>query len=384
MPIRPKSEPRRLRKSSAPKVGQPPLASLREAEAVRASEARYRALFELGPVAVYSCDTDGVIQEFNRRAAELWGREPELGDTDERFCGSFRLYRPDGSFMPHRQCPMALVVAGKLSSVRDGELLIERPDGSRVTVLVNISPLTDAHGEIVGAINCFYDITDRKKAEERERLLASELAHRGKNLLSVVHAIVSRSLTGTRSLEEARDVILKRLQALSRGHAVLDRDGEAVGAPVAEIIRLEFESFSERVTAVGPEVVLAPRAAQTFALVVHELATNASKYGALSAAGSGRVVIDWSIIGTDGDGRFQFRWRERGGPTVAEPERSGFGRMLMERAAADEFGAQPKLSFAPEGLTYEFVAPLSPLAASMVADAGARGWVGAAARVIQT
>src|SRR6185295_3285789 len=209
MPIRPKSEPTTPRKSSAPKVGQPPLASLREAEAVRASEARYRALFELGPVAVYSCDTGGVIQEFNRRAAELWGLEPELGDTDERFCGSFRLYRPDGSFMPHRQCPMALVVAGKLSSVRDGELLIERPDGSRVTVLVNISPLTDAHGEIVGAINCFYDITDRKKAEERERLLASELAHRGKNLLSVVHAIVSRSLTGTRSLEEARDVILK-------------------------------------------------------------------------------------------------------------------------------------------------------------------------------
>ena len=71
---------------------------------------RYRTLFNLGPMAVYTCDTSGVIQEFNRRAAELWGREPAFGDTDERFCGSFKMFRPDGSFMPHDQCPMAEVV----------------------------------------------------------------------------------------------------------------------------------------------------------------------------------------------------------------------------------------------------------------------------------
>src|SRR5687767_5591481 len=97
-------------------------------EAVRWNEQRYRTLFDLGPVAVYSCDASGVIQEFNRRAVELWGCEPAPGDTDRLFCGSFKLFRPDGSFMPHEQCPMAEVVAGTLAEARDAEVLIERPD----------------------------------------------------------------------------------------------------------------------------------------------------------------------------------------------------------------------------------------------------------------
>ena len=147
--------------------------------AVRESEERYRVLFELSPVAVYSIDTLGVIRNFNRHAAELWGRAPATGDTDERFCGAYRLFRPDGSFMPHEQCPMAEVVAGKIPEARDAEVLIERPDGSRVTVIVNIRPLKNERGEIIGAINCFYDISERKRAEEeRERLLGREQAAR--------------------------------------------------------------------------------------------------------------------------------------------------------------------------------------------------------------
>jgi len=137
----------------------------RAEEATRQSEERYRALFNLGPMAVYTIDTSGVIRDFNRHAAELWGREPALGDTDQRFCGSFKMFRPDGSFMPHDQCPMAEVVLGKISAVHNGEVLIERPDGSHVTVLVNIRPLKNDRGEVIGAINCFYDITERKQTE---------------------------------------------------------------------------------------------------------------------------------------------------------------------------------------------------------------------------
>lgn len=144
-------------------------------EAIRESEEHYRILFDLGPVAVYSCDASGVIQEFNRRAAELWGRTPVMGDTDEQFCASFKLFRPDGSFMPHDQCPMAEVVSGKISEARDAEVLIERPDHTQVTVIVNIRPLKDQRGKIIGAINCFYDISQRKQDEEALQRAHDEL-----------------------------------------------------------------------------------------------------------------------------------------------------------------------------------------------------------------
>src|SRR6202040_4446575 len=107
----------------------------RAEEAIRQSEERYRTLFNLGPMAVYTIDTSGVIQEYNQHAVELWGRAPALGDTDQRFCGSYKMFRPDGSFMPHHQCPMAEVASGKVSVVHNGEVLIERPDGSHITVL---------------------------------------------------------------------------------------------------------------------------------------------------------------------------------------------------------------------------------------------------------
>ena len=112
---------------------------------------------------VYTCDAGGVITYYNSQAAELWGRKPELGDTDEKFCGSHMMYRVDGSYLPHDQCPMAEVLLGKASGVFDGEVHVQRPDGSRIVVVVNIAPLVDDNGNIVGAVNSFRENPLRKR-----------------------------------------------------------------------------------------------------------------------------------------------------------------------------------------------------------------------------
>jgi PAS domain S-box-containing protein len=127
------------------------------------SELRYRTLFDLVPVAVYSTDAEGVIQEFNHRAAELWGREPDR--KGEKFCGSFKLFHADGTPMPHEECPMARVLQGEELEPSDCEIIVENEDGSRRNVSVSPRVLKNERGEIVGAINCLYDVTERKRAE---------------------------------------------------------------------------------------------------------------------------------------------------------------------------------------------------------------------------
>ena len=155
----------------------------RAGEALRQSEQRFRALFDWGPVAMHSCDRFGTILEFNRGAVALWGRRPQPGETDEQFRGAFKFYRPDGSVRSYAQTGMAQVLRGEITAAHNIEVVVERPDGLRITVVGNIVPLKNGQGEITGAINCFYDITERSRLERKTQELAQALTdqHRRKD-----------------------------------------------------------------------------------------------------------------------------------------------------------------------------------------------------------
>jgi len=157
-------------------------------EVLKASEERYRQLANLLPVAVYTCDASGLITYYNQQAAQLWGRSPELGDAKERFCGSELLILPDGAVLPHDQCPMALALRDG-SSFRERAVDIRRPDGTQVSVRVNIDPIRDGSGRIVGAINVFHDVTDLRRAEAAVASLAAIVQ-------SSTDAIISMDLNG--------------------------------------------------------------------------------------------------------------------------------------------------------------------------------------------
>ena len=155
----------------------------RAAEALLQSEQRFCALFDWGPVAMHSCDSSGTILEFNRGAVDLWGRKPRPGETDEQFRGAFKFHRPDGNLMSYAQTGMARVLRGEITAAHNVEVVIERPDGVRMTVVGNIVPLKNNQGEITGAINCYYDITERSRLERQTQEQAQVLAelHRRKD-----------------------------------------------------------------------------------------------------------------------------------------------------------------------------------------------------------
>ena len=327
--------------------------------ALRESERRYREMIDSLPAAIYTTDAEGRLTHFNPAALALSGRTPQLG-TD-LWCVTWKLYYPDGTPMPHDECPMAIALKeGRILSGVEG--ITERPDGQRIWCTANPSLLRDAEGRIVGGINMLTDITERKTAEAHHAFLSRELEHRSQNLLAVVQSIATRSLAGDRTLEEARKVLSGRLHALAHANEVLIATSW-LGAPLKDVINRELAAFSERLVIDGEHLNLNPHATQGFALIVHELCTNASKYGALSAPG-GQVTISWSINAAADGPHFVFRWQERGGPSVTVPTRTSFGSRLLQQAISGLI-RPAEFDYAPDGLIYSFEAPLSVVAAAV-------------------
>lgn len=167
----------------------------RQAQLMLQKPMELRQLLDSLPVGAYVCDPSGLITYYNQRAAELWGRAPRLNDSEDRFCGSFRLYSADGSPIQHDQCWMALALRDEREH-NDRELIIERPDGKRLTVLANANPIWSSSGALLGAVNVLIDITGRKQAEEEQRRLRMALANIGRlNLAGEMAAGIAHELS---------------------------------------------------------------------------------------------------------------------------------------------------------------------------------------------
>jgi two-component sensor histidine kinase len=201
------------------------------------------------------------------------------------------------------------------------------------------------------------DITERKLAEDNQKTLTSELQHRTNNLLTVVQIIANRTLSGSYPLKEANEILEARLRALARANKQLT-ELDWSGLTLGEIIKSGLEPYLERCEIEGIDIALGRQYAQNFALVLHELTTNAIKYGALSNL-EGRVHIAWATKGDGRDSQLIFRWRERGGPPVVAPKRQGFGSRLLRATFADA-----RSTFDTNGFSCEIEVPFREVAPS--------------------
>ena len=445
-------------------------AAVRLGESLLSGEDLFRALVDALPAAIYTTDGAGHITYYNEAAAQLWGRRPDLGHSD--WCGSWKLFWPDGRPMPHNECPMAIAVKEK-RAVRGLEAIAERPDGIRVPFIPFPTPIYDSQGRFIGAVNLLVDITDRRRAEEaiqrlasivessddaivaknldgiitnwnkgaerifgylseeivgrsiktiippeyhseedaiiqrikrgqrvehyetvRQRkhgsqvevsltispikdalgkvigaskiardiserrkneaqlaLLAREAEHRTKNVLATVQAAVR--LTRAKTAEDFKKIVEGRIQALANVHGLFV-ESQWTGAALQSLIAKELAPYSQegntRSSIDGPNVVLEPGAAQTMAVVIHELATNAAKYGALSSP-AGRVEVEWSLANEC----LNIRWSEKNGPAVEPPACQGFGMRIVESMIGGHINSKVRFDWRSSGLCCEIV-----------------------------
>lgn len=320
------------------------------------AEQRLSDLLDALPTAVYTTDADGKLSYFNQACVDLAGREPVIG-SDE-WCVTWRLYWPDATPMRHDECPMATALREN-RAINGAEAMAERPDGTLVPFLAYPAPLRDGTGKLIGAVNMLVNISERKVAENHRQLLLNELNHRVKNTLATVQSIAAQSFrrdTGNESYQWFEG----RLIALSKAHDVLSRENWQA-ADLREVVKQVAAPFQvsghQRFTTDGPQQPLRPKQALALAMALHELCTNAAKYGALTSE-AGHVRISWHVSHRDTQSSLQFQWKEEGGPAVTPPLHKGFGSRLLERGLGGELNAKVRMSYLTEGVVCDIEVPL--------------------------
>ena len=312
------------------------------------------AIVESSRDAIISIDADGLIDSWNPGAVAIFGfaapdmiGKPLASMNDPANSGDL----PD--------CLALFRVSGKTLHYEISRI---RADGTAVWVSVTESPLLDQSGALLGASSIARDITERRQAEQHRNILMGELNHRVKNSLAVVQAIASQTLRGDVSLPEARIAFGERLRALARAHDLLV-NSNWTGTDLASVTETTIDPHNDqqsRFSIKGPYVALRPSVAVTFSLALHELCTNAAKYGALSVP-EGRVDVTWTVSGPPDNARLLWQWTESGGPAVKPPHRRGFGSSLIEQVLPMELFGAVSVTYETTGVICVLEAPLPGL-----------------------
>lgn len=233
--------------------------------------------------------------------------------------------------------------------------------GRKRSFYLVVEPLTDDEGANIGTTSIAVDITERKANEDQLRLLLRELTHRCKNLLAVIHAIARQTASRTRSVNDFLEAFSARLAAMGASHDLLIADdwhGASLRMLVEQQLGAHADRFGDGIAIEGEDVMLKPEAVQNLGLALHELATNARKYGSLSDP-RGQIKIHWQVC--DEASKLKLVWQEKGGPPVAPPERSGFGRAMIETVVGKALEGNVRLSFPPKGVRCEIVIPAAQI-----------------------
>jgi PAS domain S-box-containing protein len=341
--------------------------AIRESEAkARQSEERLRLASEAAGLGAYEIDVKSGLVHWSSGLRLLTGFD---GDA-KPLSSIFELVHPEDRARIQAEAAQHLQRLGPYEM----EFRIVRPDGSSGWFLdrgETSGPLDPVTGRVARTMGTVIDITERKRSEERIRLLMREVNHRSKNLLAVVQAVAKQTANSSDPVAfSAR--FGQRLQGLAASHDLLVHNGWE-GVDLAELVKSQLSHLGDmldrRISIAGPRLTVTPTAAQTLGMALHELATNATKYGALSGD-KGRVDINWDVERSDGGGVFSMAWVERAGPVVKPPERRGFGTTLLKTMTEMAFSGKVSNTYKPEGLHWSLEAPEAQIIQESGAVAG--------------
>jgi PAS domain S-box-containing protein len=316
-------------------------------------------LIDYLPIAGYVCDRTGALQRYNSRAAELWGWSDEkaIANNGSRTASKVS---PEEAALPAGAPALEVIQTGK--PVRDYEFVLERPDGSSVVVLANADPIIGSDGAVAGVIGSLLDVTDLRRAAFQQKALLNELNHRVKNTLATVQLLAAQTIRKCGLPKDVQIDFEARLVALSRAHDHLTRERwepVELRTIVEKAVEPYREVSPEMVRICGEQIKVGAQASLTLAMIFHELANNAAKFGALSSA-EGRLAVSWAVANgvCASPPTLVIDWEESGGPPVSAPERPGFGSRLLQHGITRQFRGSTRLDYDPSGLRCRMEIPL--------------------------